>query len=92
MSSKSLVFQQEFQRAYGKRPGIEAAYAYDGMNLIIEALINGGLDRESIQKSLVKIHYEGVTGAIQFDEKGNRVGVPCLIQIKNGIPVMTGKD
>jgi len=90
LSSKCLSFQEEFQRIYGTKPGIVAAFAYDGMNLIIEAIKNAGLDREKIQKSLAKIHYDGITGVIQFDDKGNRVGVPGLMQIKNGIPVDTG--
>lgn len=90
LSSKCLSFQEEFQRIYGNKPGIVAAFAYDGMNLIIEAIKNAGLDREKIQKSLAKIHYDGITGVIQFDDKGNRVGVPGLMQIKNGIPVDTG--
>jgi len=90
LSSKCLSFQKEFQRIYGTKPGIVAAFAYDGMNLIIEAIKNAGLDREKIQKSLAKIHYDGITGVIQFDDKGNRVGVPGLMQIKNGIPVDTG--
>lgn len=84
---KGLSFQQEFQRIYGIRAGSVAAYSYDGMNVIIEAIRNAGLDREKIRESLVKIKYEGVTGTIQFDEKGNRTGITGLMEIKNGIPV-----
>lgn len=87
LRSKGLTFQQEFQRIYGNMPGEVAAYAYDAMNLIIEGIRNAGLDRDKIQKSLSKIHYEGVTGVIQFDDKGNRVGPAGLVEIKNGIPV-----
>ena len=57
------------------------------MNLIIDAIKNAGLDREMIQKSLAIIHYDGVTGAIQFDDKGNRIGTASLVEIKNGIQV-----
>ena len=85
--SNGSSFRDEYQRLNGKMPGAVAAYAYDGMNLIIEAIRNAGLDRDKIQKSLAKIHYEGVTGHIQFDEKGNRIGNPELMKIKNGIPV-----
>ncbi|MCX6254643.1 MAG: ABC transporter substrate-binding protein [Bacteroidia bacterium] len=87
LGSKGLAFQQEFQKTYGKMPGAVAAYAFDGMNLITEAIRNAGLDRDKIQKSLAKIHYEGITGSIQFDDKGNRLGTVDLMVIENGIPV-----
>jgi branched-chain amino acid transport system substrate-binding protein len=87
LRSKGTAFCDEFQRTYGNMPGAVAAYAFDGMNIIIEAIRNAGLDRDKIQKSLAKIYYEGVTGVIQFDDKGNRVGTVSLMEIKNGLPV-----
>lgn len=92
LRSQGLDFRQEFQRTYGNMPGAEAAYAFDGMNLIIETIRNAGLDREKIQKSLSKINYDGITGEIRFDDKGNRVGTAELMKIKNGIPVAVGGD
>ena len=86
--SKSVAFQQDYQKTYGKMPGMVAAYAFDGMNLLIEAIRNAGSpEREKIQKSLENIHFEGVTGPIQFDDKGNRSGTFKMMSIKNGIPV-----
>jgi len=90
--SSGLVFQEEFRKLYGSRPGSVAAYAYDGMNLVIEAIRRAGLDHDNIQKSMAKLHYDGVTGVIQFDDKGNRLGAAGLIEIKNGIPVAVGRD
>jgi len=92
LRSMGLDFRQEFQRLYGYQPGAVAAYAYDGMNIIIEAIKNAGLDREKIQKSLARVQYEGVTGIIQFDDKGNRSGTCDLMGIKNGLPVAVKKD
>ena len=81
LGSKELSFQNEYQKKYGKMPGAAATYAFDGMNLIIEAVKNSGLDREKIQGAMTKINYKGVTGPIQFDQKGNRVGAAKLIKI-----------
>jgi branched-chain amino acid transport system substrate-binding protein len=89
--SKSLAFREEFKRTYGKYPGVVATYSFDGMSLLIEATRRAGTDRDEIQKTLAKIHFEGVTGTIQFDDKGKRVGVPDLIEIKNGITVPVEK-
>ena len=85
--SKDSVFIQEYQRAYGNLPGAVAAYAWDGMNLLIEAIRKAGVpDREKIQKSLQNIHYNGVTGLIRFDDKGNRIGNFKVTGIKNRLP------
>jgi branched-chain amino acid transport system substrate-binding protein len=81
-----LSFRQEFLKKYGYQAGPVAAYAYDGMNLIINAIKNAGTEREDIQKYLKDIKYDGTTGLIRFDDKGNRIGEVLLMKIKNGIP------
>jgi branched-chain amino acid transport system substrate-binding protein len=86
-NSNGLNFSTEFQKTWGYKPGPVAAYAYDGMNLIIMAVKNAGASREQIQKYLKKVKYYGVTGTIQFDDRGNRIGEVELMRIKNGIPV-----
>ena len=91
-TSKGTTFRQEFLRLYGYQPGPVAAYAFDGMNLIIEAIKDNGTDREKIQKSITGIKYEGVTGLIQFDDKGNRVWTGELMEIKNGRLVALEKN
>jgi len=85
--SKGIVFREDYKKTYGKIPGAVATYSFDGMSLLLEAIRIAGPDRDEIQQSLKKIHFEGVTGSIQFDDKGKRVGTPVLIEIKNGIPV-----
>jgi branched-chain amino acid transport system substrate-binding protein len=90
-SSKGPAFRQEFQRLYGYRPDAVSAYAYDAVNLIIEAIKKTGPDRDKIQKSLVNMKYEGVTGMIHFDDRGNRLGSVCLMEIRKGLPVAPGK-
>ncbi len=89
--SKAIVFSDEYQKAYGTLPGAVAAYSYDGMSILIEAIRNAGIDRENIQKTISKMRFEGVTGLIQFDEKGKRIGTPGFIEIKNGVPVIPDK-
>lgn len=87
-NSNGLNFRQEFVKKYGYKPGPVAAYAFDGMNLIIKAIKNAGTEREQIQKFLKEINYNGITGTIRFDDKGNRFGEAGLMEIKNGIPVI----
>jgi branched-chain amino acid transport system substrate-binding protein len=74
MATRYSSFSKDYQDKYGSAPNALASYAYDGMNLIVEAIKKAGTDRENIQKSLSSISYVGVTGAIRFDSKGNRTG------------------
>jgi ABC-type branched-subunit amino acid transport system substrate-binding protein len=90
-NSNGLNFSREFQKNWGYKPGPVAAYAYDGMNMIIKAVKNAGTSREKIQKFLKEVNYNGVTGTIRFDDRGNRIGGIELMRIKNGIPVKVEK-
>lgn len=91
LKSNQSNFNSEFKRKYGIQPGTVATFAFDGMNLLVESLIKAGLERENIQKALSEIHYEGVTGLIQFDQKGNRTGSLILTPIKDGSPAIHEK-
>jgi branched-chain amino acid transport system substrate-binding protein len=82
-----LKFRQEFQNTYKKNPGMVASYSFDGMSVLVEAIRKAGSDdRVLIQESLRKIHHRGVTGLIQFDNKGNRSGNFKLMGLRNGVP------
>jgi branched-chain amino acid transport system substrate-binding protein len=90
---KYKAFRQEYRKLYGQPPGMVAAYAFDGMNLLIEAIrISGSPELEKIQLALMKIRHEGVTGAIRFDAKGNRAGNFAVMKILNGLPDTAGGD
>jgi len=91
LKSKRNLFNDEFQRKYGNLPGAAATFAYDGMNLLVESIKKGSLERENIQKALSEIQYEGVTGLIQFDQKGNLSGTLILTPIKDGTPAILEK-
>lgn len=85
--SELSLFHKEFKRKFSKIPGLVEAYAYDGMNIIINAIKNSQFDREKIREIMSKSYHKGVTGLIEFDQNGNRMNAVKLIEIKNGIPV-----
>lgn len=94
-TGKGIAFQKEFQKEYGYQPGPAAAYAYDGINVIVEAIRNAKPhrnsildDREKIIDVFSKTNYSGITGGIQFDENGNRAGKVGLMRISDGKPVV----
>ena len=92
-TEKGVAFQKKFQETYGYYPGPAAAYAYDGINLIIDVIKKSGADRNKIIDSFAGTDYkEGITGEIRFDEHGNRIGLPGLMTIKNGHPQLVPGD
>ena len=91
LDNDALSFKNEYYKKYNKFPGAIAAYAYDGMNLILESIKLSGFDRIKIQKHLAKINFKGVTGDVQFDNRGNRLNATEMFKINNGIPVIVEK-
>ena len=88
-TEKGKAFQKEFQKVYGYQPGPAAAYAFDGINVIIEVIKNAGPDRDKIIDTFSKIDYkDGITGEIQFDKNGNRIGKVGLMIINDGNPLV----
>jgi len=86
--AENRKFRQKFEKIYGHPPGMTASYSYDGMSVLIEAVTKAGNpDRELIQESLKKTLYNGVTGLIKFDDKGNRQGKFEIRKSKNGVPI-----
>jgi ABC-type branched-subunit amino acid transport system substrate-binding protein len=74
---------------YGEPPPAVAAYAYDGTNIIIEAIRNVGLDRQDIRDALSSIDVpSGVTGRIRFDATGERITTVKLdtVMVGTGMP------
>ncbi len=65
---KWLEFYQQFVKEFDVEPGHFAAHAYDGMNMLIDAVEKAGLNRAKIRDELTLIEtYHGVTGRKIFD-------------------------
>ncbi len=90
---KYQAFREEYKKQYGKMPGMVAAYSFDGMNLLIEAMWKSGSpEMDRIKQALSEIRYEGVTGPVRFDANGNREGNFAVVKILNGLPGTVGGD
>lgn len=78
-------FQTRFQARYGELPDAPAAHGFDGMNILIEAIREAGLNRVRIRNELAAVRkYEGVSGPIVFDNTFNDVGTVYLGRVENG--------
>jgi ABC-type branched-subunit amino acid transport system substrate-binding protein len=85
---KLKAFKSNYLKRFGLEPDVFAAHAYDGMNIIIEAVQKAGLNRVLIRDLLTDMktfqNYQGVTGKIIFDGTWNDIGEIYMAQVKNG--------
>jgi branched-chain amino acid transport system substrate-binding protein len=85
---KLKTFQTNYLKRFGQEPDIFAAHAYDGMNILIEAIRKAGLNRVLIRDVLLDLKtfqgYEGVTGKIVLDGTWNDIGDIWMAQVRQG--------
>lgn len=68
-SAANKAFVEAFKKAAGRRPNIVAAYGYDGMHLVYEALrrTNGSADGERLVQAMKNIEWESPRGPVKVD-------------------------
>jgi ABC-type branched-subunit amino acid transport system substrate-binding protein len=85
---KLKAFKASYLKRFGMEPDVFAAHAYDGMNIIIEAIRKAGLNRVLIRDLISDQKtfqgYEGVTGKLVIDGSWNDVGEIFMAEVKNG--------
>lgn len=88
-------FEQKFTAKYGKIQNY-SPYAYDAVMVLVGAIQRANsTDPKKVLAELEKTQYSGVTGNIQFDQKGDLAGGSVtLYQVKNGqwVPLETVKN
>jgi branched-chain amino acid transport system substrate-binding protein len=88
-SSKPAVqqFVERYKKKFGGDPPPYAAYAYDGLMLLAEAVdkAKDPSDRRSIRDALGALSgYEGVLGTLTYHGKGDADKTPIILQIQQG--------
>ena len=80
------AFEEKYKAKYNLDIQIYAPYAYDAANVLIAAMQKAGsTDPAKYLPELANIQYQGVTGTIAFDEKGDiKGGGISLYQVKDG--------
>jgi len=78
-------FAQKFTAKYGKIQNY-SPYSYDAVMVMVAAMQRANsIDPKLYLAELVKTNTSGVTGAIQFDQKGDLTGGSVtLYQVKDG--------
>lgn len=85
---KLKTFKANYFKRFGQEPDVFASHAYDGMNIIIEAIHKAGLNRVKIRDILTDMKsiqgYDGVTGKIVLDGSWNNIRDIFMAEVHNG--------
>jgi ABC-type branched-subunit amino acid transport system substrate-binding protein len=82
-----MEFRRRYRAKYDADPDSYAAYAYDGMNLLIAAVEKGGLNRGKVMdafREYVNKTYDGVAGTARFDATLNNIAPLGLARVEGG--------
>jgi branched-chain amino acid transport system substrate-binding protein len=87
----SAEFIKKYEHKYGMKPRIDAAYMYDDVKILAEALrvcdLKGNVaNTDCIADELLKVkNYTGVAGTLSFDKNGNSIRPTLLARYENGV-------
>ena len=85
---KLIKFKADYLKRFGHEPDVFAAHAFDGMNMIIDAVQKAGLNRVLIRDILLDLNtfqdYQGVTGPVIFDPSWNNIRPIFMSEVSNG--------
>jgi ABC-type branched-subunit amino acid transport system substrate-binding protein len=84
---KWVAFRDAYRQKFNDEPIDYAAYAYDGMNLLIATIEKAGLNRGRIMdvfRTYQMKTYQGVAGPIYFDHTLNNLAPVNLARVKDG--------
>ncbi len=87
---KELLVQyaENYEEEFGEDASTFGGHAYDAVNIVVEAIRNGGIDRESLRDEIEKISdFPGTGGVFNFSpEDHNGLGMDsiAMLTVKNG--------
>jgi branched-chain amino acid transport system substrate-binding protein len=80
-----VSFAARFRARFGREPEPFAAYAYDGVTYLVQAVREAGVDRAKVRDRLFALAtYAGVTGVARFDTTRNNVVAPVFGHVEHG--------
>ena len=78
------IYQETYQKRYGRQSEGFAALAYDGLRIIVDVMKRIGSNATNIKEELYKIKdFPGVTGPTTFDDHGDVIKPIIMKTVKN---------
>jgi branched-chain amino acid transport system substrate-binding protein len=82
-------YREAYVKKYGSEPDTLAAWNYDALYILAEAMKKAGTDPEKIREAILATKgFKGVLGEFNFDEFGDGLHEVSMVQIKNGQPFL----
>jgi branched-chain amino acid transport system substrate-binding protein len=79
------AFSRAFEARFGTAPNLWAAHGYDALMVLVEAMREGGTTPSDLWKGMRSIrNYQGASGTIQFDERGDVSKFPRTYVVEDG--------
>lgn len=79
------AFVQAYKAKYADEPDLYAAHGFDAMRVLVEGLTDGGWTPKDFMQGLRGIKsFPGVTGPLQFDERGDVQKYPRVYIVSEG--------
>lgn len=80
-----LDFVARYEKRWGEKPDVYAAYGYDGARLMIEAIDHAGPNRFRIRDYLASLEeWDGVTGHMIFDGRWDNIAPITTAHYRDG--------
>ena len=80
-----LAFKERYEAKYQEQPDHFSALSYDQMQILLQAICQGGLNRAMIRDALYGTsRYDGVSGAMQFDPNDKQIRDMYLGTVHHG--------
>jgi len=83
---KGTQFMTKYKAKFGSEVQIYAPYSYDAVYVVVDAIRRAGsLDRSAIASAVAATDYDGLTGHISFDAKGDiKNGAISMYHVQDG--------
>jgi branched-chain amino acid transport system substrate-binding protein len=80
-------YAADYRKEYNEEINTFAAFDYDALNILSNAIRKGGEDRAKIRESILATRgYVGVLGTYSFTPNGDSLHTASVVQIENGKP------
>ncbi|HEX2923780.1 MAG TPA: ABC transporter substrate-binding protein [Chloroflexota bacterium] len=81
----SKKYSEDYKKEYNEDMDASSIWAYDGFNVLINAIKKGGEDRGKIKDAILSTQgYQGVLGTFNFSPNGDGLHASSIIQIEKG--------
>jgi branched-chain amino acid transport system substrate-binding protein len=84
-SKTSRKYAEDYRKEYKEEFDANSIWAYDGLNILVNAIKKAGEDRKKIRETILATKgYKGVLGTFSFTPNGDGLSEVSVVQIERG--------